>query len=89
MSQNLIRTLPDTSAKAAVIARSKQLTDFKWTPLRDVPTYLRNVGNTVLPAGVEVTGFPYSSTELTDKFLCENVSFESFLTAVSNPDSLI
>lgn len=89
MSQNLIRTLPDTPAKAAVIARSKQLTDFKWTPLRDVPTYLRNVGNTVLPAGVEVTGFPYSSTELTDKFLCENVSFESFLTAVSNPDSLV
>ena len=89
MNYNLISTLPDTPAKAAVIARARQLTDFKWTPLRDVPTYLRIVGNTVLPAGVEVTGFPYSSTELTDKFLCENVSFESFLTAVSNPDSLV
>ena len=58
MSENLISTLPDTPAKAAVIARSKQLTDFKWTPLKEVPTYLRNVGNTVLPAGVEVSGFP-------------------------------
>ena len=80
-------TLPDTRAKKAIIARSRQLTDFKWTPIRDVPTYLRNVGNTVLPAGVEVTGFPYSSTELTDKFFAENVSFESFLSAIPNPDS--
>ena len=74
--------LPDTRAKKAIIARSRQLTDFKWTPIRDVPTYLRNVGNTVLPAGIEVTGFPYSSTELTDKFFTENVSFESFLSAI-------
>lgn len=80
-------TLPDTPAKAATIARSRQLTDFKWTPIRDVPTYLRNVGNTVLPAGVEVTGFPYSSTELKDKFITENVFFESFLSAIPNPDS--
>ncbi len=80
-------TLPDTRAKKAIIARSRQLTDFKWTPIRDVPTYLRTVGNTVLPAGVEVTGFPYSSTEQTDKFFTENVSFESFLSAIPNPDS--
>ena len=89
MSQDLNRTLPDTPGKAAVIARSKQLTDFKWTPIRDVPTYLNAVGNTVLPAGVEVTGIPYSSTESIDKFITENVSFESFLTAVANPDSLV
>ena len=89
MSENLFHTIPDTPAKAAVIARSRQLTDFKWTPLRDVPTYLKTIGNTVLPAGVEVTGIPYSSTELKDKFITENVSFESFLTAVANPDSLI
>jgi len=80
-------TLPETPAQAAVIARSRQLTDFCWTPLRDVPTYTRTLGNTVLPAGVPVTGFPYASTEVTDKFLCENVSFESFLTAIANPDS--
>lgn len=87
MSGNLLHTLPDTSAKAAVIARSKQLTDFKWTPLRDVPTYINKVGNTVLPANVELSGFPYSSMEQTDKFFNENVSFESFLTAISNPNS--
>ena len=83
----LISTLPSNAAEAAVIARSKQLTDFKWTPLRDVPTFIRAIGQTVLPAGGEVTGFPYSSTELQDKFIAENVSFETFLSAIANPHS--
>ena len=89
MASNLRSTLPNTRAQAAIIARSKQATDFKWIPIRDVPTYTRAVGNTVLPAGVEVTGLPYSSTELTDKFITENVSFETFISAVSNPDSVL
>ena len=78
---------PKNDAQAAALARARQLTDFKWIPLREVPTYTRDRGQTVLPAGVEVTGFPYASTELTDKFFTENVSFESFLTAIPNPDS--
>ena len=84
----LISTKPKNEAEAAVIARAKQLTDFKWTPVRDVPTYLsEKMGNGVLPAGVEQTGFPYASTERTDKFFCENISFETFLSAIANPDS--
>ena len=85
----LISTLPGTSAEKAVLARSRQLTDFVWTPIRDVPTYTRAEGQTVLPAGVPVKGFPYSSTEETDKFFTENVSFESFLTAIPNPNSIL
>ena len=80
-------TLPQTAAQAAVIARSRQLTDFEWTPVRDIPSYTKKLGNIVIPAGVPVRGFPYASTEATDKFFCENVSFESFLTAIANPDS--
>ena len=83
----LTSTYPSTQAEAAVIARARQLTDFKWIPLRDVPTYTMINGQTVLPAGIEVTGFPYSSTELQDKFFTENVSFETFLSAISNPHS--
>ena len=83
----LIHTYPANEAEAAVIARSRQLTDFEWTPVRDVPTYTRNAGNTVLEAGVTVKGFPYSSEERNDKFFCENVSLESFLSAIPNPYS--
>ena len=85
----LISTLPGTSAEAAVLARAKQLTDFTWTPYRDVPIYTNTEGLTVLPAGVPVKGFPYSSTEETDKFFVENVSFETFLTAIPNPHSIL
>ena len=83
----LISTKPKTAAEAAIIARSRQLTDFKWTPVRDVPTYIMGKGYTVLEAGVEVTGFPYASTERTDKFITENVSFETFLSVIPNPHS--
>ena len=80
-------TQPKNEREAAVIARARQLTDFVWTPVRDVPTYLNEVGNTVLLAGEQVTGFPYSSCETNDKFFCENVSFETFLSAIPNPES--
>lgn len=75
--------------KDAALARARLLTDYKWTPVRDVPSYVRDVGNIVLPAGVEVTGFPYSGVEPNDKFICENVSIESFLSAIPNPDSTL
>ena len=83
----LYSTEPKTPAEAAVIARARQLTDFKWTPLRDVPTYTKKQGNTVLKAGAELTGFPYASNERTDRFFFENILPETFLSAIANPDS--
>ena len=83
----LISSLPKTAAEAAALRRARQLTDFRWTPLRDIPTYTKKDGNFLLPAGVEVMGFPYSSTELQDKFIGENVTVESFLSQISNPHS--
>lgn len=85
----LTPVLPDSPGKANILARAAQATDIRWTPVRDVPTYTKATGKTVLPAGVEVTGLPYSSTEPTDKFICENLSFETFLSAVANPDSAL
>ena len=84
----LISTLPKTDAQKAVLARAKQLTDIRWTPIADVPMYLKKEDvYTVFPKGVEVVGLPYSSVERTDKFIPENVSFETFLSAVANPHS--
>ena len=82
-------TLPDSPGKAAALARCACLTDFRWTPLCDVPTYKKDIGRTVHPAGVTVTGMPYSSVEAIDKFIGENVSFRSILSAMSNPDSAL
>lgn len=87
LTKDYISTLPQTDWEKAVIRRARQLTDFKWTPVRDVPSYTKAEGYTILPAGVEVCGFPYASTEGKDKFFTENVSFETFLSAIPNPYS--
>lgn len=82
-------TFPDSAGKRAAIERARQLTDFKWTPLKNITTYTKSTGQTALLAGVEVTGMPYSSLEPTDKFIYENVSFETLLSAMANPDSVL
>lgn len=78
---------PKTASQAAVLKRSLQLTELTWTPVRELPTYMRNKGSFTLPAGEPLHGFPYASTEKTDAFITENVSVESFLSAIANPDS--
>lgn len=85
----LISTKPDSKGKEAVIFRSHQLTEFKWTPIRDVPVYIKKAGKTKLSAGEERQGMLYSSPEPTDKFITENISFETFLTIIANPDSAL
>ena len=85
----LFSTRPDSAGKAAVLARSAQLTDFKWTPVRDITTYTTKEGKTFLPAGVELTGHIYSSAEPNDKFIGENTSLETMLTVIANPDSAL
>lgn len=82
----LISTLPQNEGERAALARSLQLTELVWTPVRDVPTYFQKK-NCVLPAGVPLKGFPYASTEKTDQFITENVSIRTFLSAIPNPDS--
>ena len=85
----LISTKPDSKGKEAALFRSRQLTEFIWTPVGEIPTYTKAEGKTKFPAGVEVKGMIYSSTETVDKFIGENVSFETILSVIANPDSAI
>ncbi len=78
-----------SQGKQAVIKRAKLLTQYRWTPLCDVPIYRKSLGKTKLPAGEEVKGMLYSSPEPTDKFVAENISFESFRDIVANPQSAL
>ena len=85
----LISTKPDSKGKEAVLYRSRQLTEFQWTPVGDIPVYTKATGKTKLTAGVPQQGMLYSSTEPTDKFIAENISFETFLSVIANPDSAL
>ena len=80
---------PDTPGKANALARSRQYTDIRWTPLKDVPTHTNATGKTAHAAGVEVVGVPYSSPEPTDTFIWENYPVGTFLSAVENPNSAL
>lgn len=85
----LFSTKPDSKGKEAALFRSRQLTDFRWTPVGDIPVYTKATGKTYLAAGQEQVGMLYSSTEPTDKFIAENISFETFLSIIANPDSAL
>lgn len=85
----LFHTLPTTPGQAAVLTRVAQLTDTRWTPLRDIPSYTRSTGKLWHKAGETVTGLPYSSPEPTDSFLIENYSLNTFFSALANPDSAL
>ena len=85
----LISTKPDTKGKEAALYRSRQLTEFRWTPVGDIPVYTKATGKTKLPAGQPQLGMLYSSPEPTDKFIFENISFETFLSVLANPDSAL
>lgn len=87
--RTLFSTLPDTEGKKAVIRRARQLTEFHWTALGEIPTFMTNTGKTAFVRGERYKGVIYSSTEATDKFICENISLESFASAIKNPDSVI
>lgn len=76
--------IPTTREHLAAMKKAHQLTSLKWTPLLDVP---RSTG--VFPAGVEVTGLPYSSVKECNKYVGYDVSIHTFMTAVNNPYSLL
>lgn len=78
-----------SKGKKAAIKRARLLTEFEWTPIRDVSVYTKKDGKTTLKAGEPLKGMIYSSTEPNDKFICENVSFETFRTIVNNADSAL
>lgn len=64
--------------------RAEMIGGLKWTPLRNVP---KREG--VFEAGKRVSGVPYSSVKELDKFIGQEVSFYTFLSAVNNPRSVL
>lgn len=66
--------------------KAHQLTDIKWTPLRNVP---KLGSGEVWVANTQVTGLPYSSVKEIDKYIGLDVSILTFMTAVNNPYSLL
>ena len=79
------------------LKRAKQLIEIKWTPVRRFPTstiysdinQVRHDVDTFISAYNPQRGVNYSSVRCYEKFVGDNVLFETYLSALSNPRSVM
>ena len=77
--------LPDSNAVMDILMkRADQITKLHWTPLAQVPTQ-----GGYFSQGRVVIGIPYSSVKEKEMFVGQYVSCYTFMTAVSNPKSVL
>ena len=84
--------VPSSQGVANAIRRACQLTDVRWTPLRNMPGVMAADGvyqYVEFEAGKEYTGIPYSGVIDTDTYVGLNVSLESFMTALQSENSVL
>ena len=85
--------VPESQGVKNAIERAYQLTDLQWTPQGGiVPGVVSQSGSFSVIShedGVTYQGVPYSGTTATDTYLGMNVSLESFMTALKNPNSVL
>ena len=87
--QILIHDTPGSQGVLNVIKRTKQMLNIKWTPIKPFPKLIKKKEKRYFPAGKQVIGLPYTSVRVHEKFVGINLSFETFLSAVQNPGSMI
>ena len=75
----------DHPAIACMVKKAHQIADIKWMPLRSVPS----LSDKWTPAGTQMLGIPYSSVKEKDKFVGQEVSFYTFMSAAHNPRSVL
>ena len=80
--------IPDNRGVRNALRKAAQTAGIQWTPLTDVPANDGDQPTSSFPAGVTVTGLPYSSAKECMKFVGKDVSLRTFMTAVHNPYSL-
>jgi hypothetical protein len=84
INPQLIYDKPRNLSEGNALKRAYQISNIVWTPFNDVPN---NSGFFI--AGEPCLGMPYSSVKELDKFIGLEVSFETFMTAIHNPRSVL
>ena len=90
--------VPASQGVANALKRAKQMVDIRWTPRRVLPSSHvfprpgeteRTYVDSFIPDWRPQQGMVYSSTRPVEKFVGFNVSLETFVTALSNPNSVL
>ena len=93
----LIYDKPTSQDAENVLKRVRQLAELRWTPARQFPTaYIfedefgqKSTQTTFTQAWLTQKGTPYSGVRIHEKFIGYNVSLETFMTALQNPNSVL
>ena len=87
---------PFSQGAENVLKRARQLANIRWTPVRPLPNALRSKGPEkkeyyygYFSAWHPQTGLPYSSCRTVEKYIGWNVSPETFVSALHNPNSVL
>ncbi len=101
MPNNIFLDLPETQGIKNALLRAKQLACLRWTPILPFPATLqppksfiphwdnRENVNLYFPAWRPQTGANYSAARYDEKYIGINVSIHTFMTALSNPHSVL
>ena len=93
----LTHDIPSSQGVINGLKRAKRLVEARYTPIRRFPvvnayfhadgsrTYDENYASAWFPK----KGMPYSSVRRVEKYIGYNVSFETFYSALANPDSVV
>lgn len=86
---------PTSEGMRNALRRARQLADLRWTPIRPFPAIVSegpasNGSSPIfLPAWAPQVGVNYSAARYDEKYVGFNVSLDTYMTAMANPDSVL
>lgn len=87
---------PQSKGVENALKRARQMVELQWTPIRRIPSGLifrtptdKKWLDTWMPPHLPQKGVIYSSPRTHNKFIGTNVSIETFMTALANPNSVL
>lgn len=80
--------IPENIGVLNAILNAKQAKEITYTPIEILPCR-NNSGVADYPANTPITGMVYSSTRIENFFVPHNVSYHTFMTALTNPNAYI
>ncbi|MCQ2437453.1 MAG: hypothetical protein MJ099_03535 [Clostridia bacterium] len=94
----LIHDVPRSQGVTNLLKRAKQMVNVTYTPVKPMPTvhkvYPEGIQKgkyveSLTPAWLPVKGMVYSSVRLAENYVGFNVSLETFVSALANPNSVL
>ena len=96
MQQTVYPDMPTNEGMKNALLRAQQLAKLRWTPVKPLPAIVSSGIPDVaplpvfLPAHKPQTGANYAAVGFTnEKYVGTNVSIETFMTALANPNSVL